>query len=390
MQHIALGTHLAGVCEEIAGDGLVRAVLQFDAGQIGEVLDGHARVDGGDAAHECGLLLALAARFAGQVVFVADVADELFGHVLQRHDAVGAAVLVDDHGQVDAALAQQFEARQQLGRAGQRNAFSRHVGHGRCVGVAHVQQVAHMHEADHVIEIPAGHRIAGVRHLAHVRRRVLDALRTVEEHDIGARTHDLGDDGLGRVEHVVEDRALVFAQRRVRVDEHAQLLVGDLAFGLVRVEAEQAHDTVRVLADEPDDRLADLGEHVDRGHYGAGDLFGALHGDALRHHFGDDYRAVRDDQRQHDGGQRCGDVRRHAPAFHDGHDERRNRRFAERCGQEAGERHADLHGGQELVGVACDCRHTCATGVLLFHLIDLGSAQGDQGQFGAGEDGSEH
>ena len=60
-------------------------------------LDGHARVNGGDAAHECGLLLALAARFAGQVVFVADVADELFGHVLQRHDAVGAAVLVDDH-----------------------------------------------------------------------------------------------------------------------------------------------------------------------------------------------------------------------------------------------------------------------------------------------------
>ena len=102
----------------------------------------------------------------------------------------------------DAALTQSSSSAQ-LGGAGQGDAFAHHIAHDLGVRIAHVQQIAHMHEADHVVEILAGHRIAGVRHLAHVRRRVLDALRTVEEHDIGARTHDLGDDGLGRVEHVV-------------------------------------------------------------------------------------------------------------------------------------------------------------------------------------------
>lgn len=73
-----------------------------------------------------------------------------------------------------------------------------------------------MHEADHVIEIPAGHRIAeyGIsRTYAAASLMLCEPSRNTS---IGARTHDLGDDGLGRVEHVVEDRALVFAQRRVR------------------------------------------------------------------------------------------------------------------------------------------------------------------------------
>ena len=44
---------------------------------------------------------AFAALFLRQVVFVADVADQFLGHVFQRDDAVGAAVFVDYHGQVN-------------------------------------------------------------------------------------------------------------------------------------------------------------------------------------------------------------------------------------------------------------------------------------------------
>ena len=46
-----------------------------------------------------------ARRLLGDVVLVADVADELLDQVLQRDDAVGAAVLVDDDRQVVALAA---------------------------------------------------------------------------------------------------------------------------------------------------------------------------------------------------------------------------------------------------------------------------------------------
>ena len=76
---------------------------------------------------------------------------------------------------------------------------------------------------------------------------------------------------------------------------------------------------------------------------------------------------------------------RHAPAFHNGHHERCDGGFAERCGQEAGQGDADLHAGQEGVGVAGDFRHSRTTGILEFHLVDLGAAQAHQREFGAGE-----
>ena len=97
--------------EEVAGDRLIRAVLEFDAGEIGVILDGHAAVDGGDAVHEHvgGQLV-----FRGvlrQVILVANVADELLGHVFKRDNAVGAAVFINHHSQMNAAFAQQRQAR---------------------------------------------------------------------------------------------------------------------------------------------------------------------------------------------------------------------------------------------------------------------------------------
>lgn len=100
----------------------------------------------------------------------------------------------------------------------------------------------------------------------------------------------------------------------------ARLVVGHLAVGFVRIEAEQPHDAVRVLADQPDDRLTHFGEHMDGRHHGTRDLLVELHGDTLRHQFGNDDRAIRDDQCQRDGGQGSGDVMRHTPVFDDRHD----------------------------------------------------------------------
>ena len=106
VQYIAYSAHFAGMSEEIPGDRLIRAVLEFDAGQIGEILDRHAAVDGRHAIDERGVRCGLAILGFRQIVFVVDVADQLLGHILKRHNAVRAAVLVNDHGEMNTTFAQ--------------------------------------------------------------------------------------------------------------------------------------------------------------------------------------------------------------------------------------------------------------------------------------------
>ena len=246
-----------------------------------------------------------------------------------------------------------------------------------------------MHETKHIVEILAGHRIAGIRHFSHICGRLLNRHIAIQKNHVGTRAHHFGHNRFGRVEHVVENRAFVLAQVRIGVDEYAQLFVGHFAVGFVRVETKQAHDNVRVLADQPNNRLAHLRKHMNRRYHGTRDLLVALHGDTLRHQLRNHDRTVRNDQRQHNGGQGSGHARRHAPTFNDRHNIRRNRRFAERCGKETAQRHADLHGRQKRVRISRDLCDALSAGILLFHLVDLRSTQADQRQFGAGENRSE-
>ena len=210
-QRIADFAHLASVRQEIAGNRLVRAILKLNTGQISEILNRHTTFDSGDAIDERGTLRALAALFLRQIVFVANVADQLLRHILQRDDAVGTAIFVDDHRQMNATLTQQFKAWQQLRRARQRNAFARHVGDRLRLGIANVEQIAHVHKAEHVIEILAGHRITGVWHFAHVRGRIPDRHGTIQKYHVGAWTHHFRHNRFGCVEHVIENRTLVLA-----------------------------------------------------------------------------------------------------------------------------------------------------------------------------------
>ena len=100
----------------------------------------------------------------GLVMLVLDVADDLLDHVLDRHQALGAAELVDDDGEVDALGA---HPREQLDHAHrfrheQRLAHQRRdraVARGIDVGHEHVLDVDH---ADHFIEALAIDRQAAV------------------------------------------------------------------------------------------------------------------------------------------------------------------------------------------------------------------------------------
>ena len=104
--------HLSGMSHHIPSQCLVGAIIEFNAGQFMEIIKRYAAVHINGTVMECG------AHGAGcglrQIVFVANVAHELFGHVFQSHDAIGAAVFVDDHRKMNAAFAQHRQARQQL------------------------------------------------------------------------------------------------------------------------------------------------------------------------------------------------------------------------------------------------------------------------------------
>ena len=99
------------------------------------------------------------------VVLVADVADQLLDEVLQRDDAGGAAVLVDDDREVrrprgasrTARRAPAWSPGSSSDVAGQLADRAPRVGRRR------VEQVAHVHEADDVVGGAADHRVARVR-----------------------------------------------------------------------------------------------------------------------------------------------------------------------------------------------------------------------------------
>ncbi len=104
------------------------------------------------------------------VVLVEDLADDLLDQVLERDDAVGAAVLVDHDGDLVAVRPHPRERRKHP--RGRREVRDRaHEAGERTLGVigGRLEQVAHVHEADDVVDRLVHDGVAGERQLAHLR-----------------------------------------------------------------------------------------------------------------------------------------------------------------------------------------------------------------------------
>jgi hypothetical protein len=174
-----------------------------------------------------------AAESARDVVLVADVADDLLDEVLQRDDACGAAVLVDDDRHVVALAAHLRHGRQHPLAARQQLHLADDVGHPHAARLAAGHhQVAHVQEADDVVLRGAGHRVARVRLLRGLRDGPAQRHAGVQEGHLGARQHHLAQLALARGEDVVDELALVLGERLVRRHHAAQLLLRDgLALG---------------------------------------------------------------------------------------------------------------------------------------------------------------
>jgi hypothetical protein len=89
------------------------------------------------------------------------------------------------------------------------------------------EQVADVHEAQDVVLVAADDRVAGVAGVVHLLGGPAGGHRRVEEVHLGARGHDLAHLAVAGPEDLADEPALVGAQRLVRRDQVAQLLLAD-------------------------------------------------------------------------------------------------------------------------------------------------------------------
>jgi hypothetical protein len=221
--------------DDEAADGLEPVALDVDA----EALGGRVDVDLG-AEHEDAVPF-LDDGVALDVVFVADLADDLLEHVLDRHEAGRAAVLVDDDRRLDLPA---LKLAQQLGNALRLRRERRrpHVrGHAIDVGAAvrEQQQILHEDDADDVVEVVVEDRDARVALLAELGAQIADG-RVVRDGDqIGARRHDLAHQRVAEVDDRSQQARFVAFRLFFRLDglvgvgaAAQRQLLGRRAFGV--------------------------------------------------------------------------------------------------------------------------------------------------------------
>ena len=127
--------------------------------------------------------------------------DDLLDQVLDGDQAVGAAVLVDDHRHVDAGRAHLQQQVTHPHRWRHEELPADHLGQrARAVSSPEPQEIAHMNHADDVVEGIAEHRQPRMPRLAHGADHLGDRRRLLDGDDVGARHHHVVDAKIAEIE----------------------------------------------------------------------------------------------------------------------------------------------------------------------------------------------
>ena len=219
------------------------------------------------------------------------------------------------------------------------------------------------------------------------RLAVIDA---VEERDLGARRHDLADLALAGAEDLVDQPALVAAQRLVRGHQVAQLLLADRLTAPLRVAAEEPDQHVRRLRQQPDDRAGERGDRVERRGDEQREALGPLQRQALGGQLADDERDVADRDGDEDQRERC----RRGPRT----DPRSSSQPANGCDSVLAPKAAEKKpakvtptwtAARKRLGSLSRRWTACPRRPLSAIAADLGLAEGDQRDLRAGEDAAD-
>src|SRR5262245_80593 len=366
----------SGHCRVVVGFG------QFQAEFAVGLADGHSGVDAEDA-------FAALTEFRGQrlVVFVLDLADDLFEYVFKRQDALDAAVFVDDYGQVDAALLQALKDVSEPGRVGNEDRLAHDLFQ---VEYALIEQEGHdvlaVEPADYLVEIPAVDwqaRIARDLELAH---DLFETGALFERHDLGARDHNFARGQVGEFEDVVDHLTLFLlqlARLMADIDQAPEFFFRvDGVMARPEIDAEELEKFDARNVDQPDEGFESLVEKLHPTGRRQRDGFGLLDGQGLRRVFAQ-HKVQIGDHGQRDGdGYRMRDQRRRRrrEKVQQGRlEEMGERRFAYRAEREACDGDAELAGGEHCVEPVQRAQH--CSGPALFRRrqsLYLRAADADQ------------
>ena len=180
---------------------------------------------------------------------------------------------------------------------------------------------------------------------------------------------------------------LVLAERLGAGHQVTQLLLGDGQAAQPGIAAEQGDDQVGALGQQPDHRPGQHGDPVQQRRRQQRQRGRALQRDPLGRELAQDQAEEREADGHHDERDRARPGRRQVilPG-QPGLEETGQGLGPVRAGEQGGQGHADLHGGEEPVRVLGQARRSLAPPPALGQRPDLAFAQRDEGHLGAREE----
>ena len=201
----------------------------------------------------------------------------------------------------------------------------------------------------------------------------------VQEVHLGARHQDLADLPFARVEDLAHDLPLVLAERLGAGHELAHFLLGHGLAADPRIAAQDRDDQVGRRGQQPDDRPGQGGDPVKQRRGQRRQPGRPLQPDPLGRELAEDQAEEGDADGHHDERDRARPGRRHMLPDQPRLQQVRERRGAVAAGDQRGQRHADLHGGEEPVRVLRELGRLLAPLAALGQRPDLALAQRNQG-----------
>ena len=245
------------------------------------------------------------------------------------------------------------------------------------------EEVAHVEDADDVVERVSIDRVARERRVDdRARERSSGGMSTEIADHLGARHHHRGDLLRGEVEDLVEHLLLgllELADVLGRGDRVADVLarVGDHP-GRRGLHAQEPEDDVRGLLEQPDERVRDPREPVERDGERDRERLGLLQRDRLRHELADDDGEVREDRERDQERDRVGERRLH---------EVREERLSDRTEQDREDRDPHLDGRDEADRVVHEAERCLrAAAASLGALLETRAPRRDERVLGRHED----
>ena len=278
------------------------------------------------------------------VVLVLDLADDLLEDVLEGDDPGDAAVLVDDHGELQAGAAQGGHERVAVeglrdGGHGPDALAQRGGGAGRR---GHGEGLLDVDDAEDGVEVVGADGEAGDAGAAGVGDEVGEGVVGGKGQHAGARGHEVLGDPLGEPQRPVHEGGgggVEGAVAAAGADEGAELAGGaGRAQLLDRLDADGAHDGVGGGVEGGDEQAQGAGEPGLQPDDGAGGAQGVGDRDVLGDELAEDHRQRRGDYQGQGRGEPAGEPLGHADRGQAGPDEGGDGGFGDVAGDQGGDR----------------------------------------------------